>query len=59
VGAERKRISIMRQRAALRPYLAELEQVKGPLGLPIERDLSFTPKTLRELKRLHEQGLRG
>ena len=39
--------------------LAELEQVRGPLGLPIERDLYFTPKTLRELKALHDQGLRG
>ena len=39
--------------------LAELEQVRGPLGLPIERDLYFTPKSLRELKDLHEQGLHG
>jgi len=39
--------------------LAELEQVHGPMGLPIERDLYFTPKTLRELKALYEQGLRG
>ena len=39
--------------------LAELEQVHGPLGLPVERDLYFTPKTLRELRALHEQGLRG
>ncbi len=36
--------------------LAELEAVRGPLGLPIERDLYFEPKTLRELKALHEQG---
>ncbi|SRR5258708_4422835 len=39
--------------------LAELEQVRGPMNLPIERDLYFTPKTLGELKALHEQGLRG
>ena len=39
--------------------LAELEQVRGPMNLPIERDLYFTPKTLRELKALHEQGRRG
>ena len=26
--------------------LAELESVRGPLGLPIERDLDFTPTPL-------------
>ncbi len=36
--------------------LAELEAVRGPLGLPIERALYFEPKTLRELKALHERG---
>lgn len=36
--------------------LSELESVRGPLGLPIERDLYFEPKTLRELKAGHEQG---
>ena len=30
--------------------LSELESVKGPLGLPIERDLHFQPKSLRELR---------
>ncbi len=30
--------------------LAELEGVRGPLGLPIERDLHYQPKTLAELK---------
>jgi hypothetical protein len=35
--------------------LSELEQAHGPLGLPIERDLDFEPKTLRELKEWHEQ----
>lgn len=39
--------------------LSELEQVRGPLGLPIERDLHFKPTTLRELKELHEQGSGG
>jgi hypothetical protein len=28
--------------------LDELEKSTGPLGLPIERDLHFTPKPLRE-----------
>ena len=30
--------------------LAELEAVRGPLGLPIERDEHFDPETLRELR---------
>lgn len=30
--------------------LSELEAVRGPMGLPIERDLHFKPKTLQELK---------
>jgi len=29
--------------------LDELESVKGPLGLPIERDLYFMPKPLSEI----------
>lgn len=29
--------------------LSELEEVRGPMGLPIERDLHFTPKTLDEI----------
>jgi hypothetical protein len=36
--------------------LSELEVVRGPLGLPIERDLHFSPSTLVALKRLHEPG---
>ena len=28
--------------------LAELEQVRGPLGLPIERDLYFEPLTSKQ-----------
>jgi hypothetical protein len=33
--------------------LLELQSVRGPLGLPIERDLHFKPKTLRELRYMH------
>jgi len=29
---------------------SELEQIRGPLGLPIERDRSFRPTSLRELQ---------
>ena len=29
--------------------LSELEQARGPLGLPIERDLYWMPKTLEEI----------
>ena len=29
--------------------LNELEEVRGPMGLPIERDLHFKPKTLEEI----------
>ena len=29
--------------------LSELEEVRGPMGLPIERDLHFKPKTLAEI----------
>jgi len=36
--------------------LSELESVTGPLGLPIERDLYFEPKTLKELMELHGSG---
>ena len=39
--------------------LAELKSVKGPMGLPIERDLYYEPKTLRELKEMHEAERRG
>ena len=35
--------------------LSELESVRGPLGLPIERDLYFESKTLRELREYHNQ----
>jgi hypothetical protein len=33
--------------------LKELESIRGALGLPVERDLYFTPQTLAELKRHH------
>jgi len=36
--------------------LKELQSVKGPMGLPIERDLYFEPKTLRELREYHRKG---
>ena len=29
--------------------LAELQRVRGPLGLPVERDLYWRPKTLAEI----------
>ncbi len=34
--------------------LKELEEARGPLGLPVERDLFFEPKTLIELRKFHE-----
>ena len=33
--------------------LRELLEVRGPFGLPIERDLYFEPTTLQELLRKH------
>jgi hypothetical protein len=38
--------------------LTELEGVRGPLGLPVERDFYYEPETLRELK-AHEERLKG
>lgn len=35
--------------------LSELEQVRGPLGLPIERDKYFEPASLRELRDRHRR----
>jgi hypothetical protein len=35
--------------------LTELETIRGPLGLPIERDLHFNPKPLQELRDHYEQ----
>jgi hypothetical protein len=34
--------------------LSELESVRGPFGLAIERDRYYQPKTLRDLKQYHE-----
>ena len=31
--------------------LDELDELRGPLGLPVERDTSFTPTLLSEVKR--------
>ncbi len=36
--------------------LEELAVIRGPLGLPVERDLYFQPKTLAELQAFHEGG---
>ena len=35
--------------------LRELSEAHGPLGLPIERDLYFKPKSLRELQEHHNE----
>ena len=35
--------------------LSELQSVKGSLGLPIERDLYYEPKTLKELMEKHQK----
>jgi hypothetical protein len=35
--------------------LSELEEVRGPLGLPIERDLHFAPRPLREIRDHYQQ----
>jgi len=39
--------------------LSELQSVRGPLGLPIERDLHYEPKSLRELRDHHKQDRGG
>ena len=39
--------------------LSELQSVRGPLGLPIERDLHFEPKSLRELRDQHKKNRGG
>lgn len=35
--------------------LSELKSVKGPMKLPIERDLHFEPKSLKELMEKHQR----
>jgi hypothetical protein len=37
--------------------LRELESVRGPLGLPIERDLFFKPRLLREVMAAHGESM--
>jgi hypothetical protein len=39
--------------------LEELSETHGGLGLPVERDRHFQPKTLEELQQLHLQGRTG
>ena len=34
--------------------LSELQSLKGPMGLKIERDLYFRPYKLSDIKKLHE-----
>jgi hypothetical protein len=33
--------------------MSELGSIRGALGLPIERDLGFTPTPLSQIKRMH------
>ena len=37
--------------------LSELQDLKGPMGLSIERDMYFKPIRLSEIKKLHEPGV--
>lgn len=39
--------------------LSELEAARGPLGLPIERDLHYAPKKLAELMKIHREERKG
>lgn len=39
--------------------LKELEDIRGPFGLAVERDRHFQPKTLGELQELHQRGTVG
>jgi hypothetical protein len=39
--------------------LEELEELRGPFGLPVERDKFFSPRTLKELQDMHDQERRG
>ena len=36
--------------------LKEIQSVRGPLGLPIERDLHYEPRSLKDLMEMHRQG---
>jgi len=35
--------------------LSELMEIRGQLGLPVERDLYFKPKSLKELRDYHQR----
>jgi hypothetical protein len=35
--------------------LKELKEARGPMGLPIEQDLYFEPKTLQEFMEKHKR----
>jgi hypothetical protein len=35
--------------------LSELQQTRGPMGLPIERDLHFTPTPLSKIRKQYER----
>jgi len=37
--------------------LRELESLRGPLGLPVERDIFFKPRLLREVMAFHDESL--
>jgi hypothetical protein len=37
--------------------LSELQELKGPMGLRIERDMYFKPIRLSGIKKLHEPGV--
>jgi hypothetical protein len=37
--------------------LRELESVRGPLGLPVERDLHFKPRPLKEVMAFHGESM--
>ena len=37
--------------------LRELESVRGPLGLPVERDIFFKPRLLREVMAAHVESV--
>lgn len=39
--------------------LSELDEIRGPLGLPVERDMHFEPTTLQELVDMHRQERQG
>ncbi len=39
--------------------LSELEALKGPLNLPVERDLYYQPRTLADLMKMHREERKG